>query len=167
MWTVKYGTQYLHDPRVSVFITDTSLSVKVNSSGEFSFSIAKNHSLYDVIREYDMKNEITVYNDEQLVFCGVIVEMNKNFQLTMDVVCRGEMSYLNDSRVPPFSTSSYESGELAPNNLTEFFNWLIENHNKQVDDKRKFIIGRNEGNSIAEGTFYLSDSSYSWFYYKE
>lgn len=161
MWTVKYGTQYLHDPRVSVFITDTSLSVKVNSSGEFSFSIAKNHSLYDVIREYDMKNEITVYNDEQLVFCGVIVEMNKNFQLTMDVVCRGEMSYLNDSRVPPFSTSSYESGELAPNNLTEFFNWLIENHNKQVDDKRKFIIGRNEGNSIAEGTFYLSDSSYS------
>ena len=161
MWIVKYGNQYLHDPRVSVFITDTSLSVELNSSGEFSFSIAKNHPLYDVIREGDINNEITVYNDGNLIFCGMIVELNKNFQLTTEVVCRGEMSYLNDSRVSPFSTSAYESGETAPNSLTGFFNWLINNHNNQVDDNRKFVVGRNEGDSIAEGNFYLSDTSYS------
>lgn len=161
MWHVKYGDKYLHDPRVSVFITDTSLSPEVNSSGEFKFTITKKHSLYETLREYDMDNEITVYDGDDLIFCGTIVEINKDFQLTAEVTCQGEMSYLNKSIIPPFSTLSTEAGETAPDTLAKFFEWLIEKHNSQVDDKRRFVIGRNDGSSIAEGSIYLSSDSYS------
>lgn len=161
MWYVKYGDQYLHDPRVSVFITDTSLSPEVNTSGEFKFTITKKHSLYETLREHDMDNEVTVYDDDDLIFCGTIVEIDKDFQLTADVTCQGEMSYLNKSLIPPFSTLSTESGEIAPDNLAGFFEWLIEKHNSQVDARRQFVVGRNDGSSIVEGTFYLSNDSYS------
>lgn len=160
MWLVKYGDKYLHDPRVSVFITDTSLSSEVNSSGEFKFTLTKKHALYDTIREHDMDNEVTVYDDDDLIFCGTIIEINKDFQLTAEVTCRGEMAYLNDSCVAPFSTLSTESGETAPDDLAKFFDWLIEKHNSQVDDKRQFVVGRNDGASIAGSSFYLSDDSY-------
>lgn len=161
MWSVKYGDKYLHDPRVSVFITDTSLSPEVNASGEFKFTITKKHSLYETLREHDIDNEVTVYDGDDLIFCGTIVEINKDFQLTAEVTCQGEMSYLNKSIIPPFSTLSTEAGETAPDTMSKFFEWLIEKHNSQVDDKRKFVVGRNDGVSIAEGKIYLSSDSYS------
>ena len=161
MWLVKYGDKYLHDPRVSVFVTDATLSPEVNTSGEFKFTITKKHSLYETLREHDMDNEVTVYDDDDLIFCGTIVEIDKDFQFTADVTCQGEMSYLNKSLIPPFSTLSTESGETAPDNLAEFFEWLIEKHNSQVDARRQFVVGRNDGSSIVEGTFYLSSDSYS------
>ena len=161
MYLVKYGDKYLHDPRVSVFITDTSLSTEVNTSGEFKFTITKKHELYDKIREHDMDNEVTVYDDDDLIFCGTIVEINKDFQLTADVTCQGEMSYLNKSQIPPFSTLSTESGETAPDTMAKFFEWLIEKHNSQVDTKRQFVVGRNDGSSIVDGSVYLSNDSYS------
>lgn len=161
MWFVKYGDEYLHDPRVSVFVTDAVLSTEVNTSGEFKFTITKKHPLYEALREHDMDNEITVYDDDDLIFCGTIVEINKNFQLTAEITCQNELSYLNKSLIPPFSTLSTESGETAPDNLSKFFEWLIEKHNSQVDAKRQFVVGRNDGSSIVEETFYLSSDSYS------
>ena len=161
MWLVKYGDKYLHDPRVSVFVADASLSPEVNTSAEFKFTIAKKHPLYESLREHDIGNEITVYNDGDLIFCGTIVRIDKDFQLTAEVTCQSEMAYLNKSIVPPFSTVSTEPGEAAPATLGEFFEWLIEKHNSQVDVKRRFIVGRNDGDAIAEDGVYLSSDSYN------
>lgn len=160
MYLVKYGKEYLHDPRISLFLTDAVVENELNSSSTFSFSLTKKHPLYDTIREHDLENEITVYDGDECIFRGSIVEISKDFQLTADVTCRGELAYLNDSIVLPFSAASTESEETAPIYLGNLFEWLIEKHNEQVDDKRRFVIGLNEGYAITEGEITFSADSY-------
>ena len=159
MYTVKYGDKSLHDPRFSLSVTNAEVEMELNSSGSFKFSITKNHPVYPDIREHDMENEVTVYDDDDLIFQGTVVEINRDFQLTAEITCRGELAYLNDSLVQPYSTSDAEYGETVPDTLAGLFEWLIENHNEQVDEKRMFKVGEIDG-SLSKYAIYSSDSSY-------
>lgn len=146
MYFVKYGKEYLHDPRIDEFrLTDISLTSEENSYGYCDFVIYPDHPMYDKIKERDSENQIEVYDDDQLLFAGYIYEFGREFYLDNHVRCKGELDYLNTSVVRPSSTYSRDFGETIPCFIDQYFEWLIKQHNSQVDESRRFVVGINDG----------------------
>lgn len=161
MYFVRYGNDYLHDPRADLLLTSTKLEVEVNAAGSFEFKLYSGHPLFDAIKERDTANPVTVYQDDALIFCGDILSIESDFHLGKKVVCRGELGWLNDSLVRPYSTLSEECDNVAPASVDGYFEWLIENHNRQVEATKRFKVGKNEGSLLDDNNYiYRSDSSY-------
>ena len=144
-YTIKYGNSYLYDPRYEeYYLTDVELEYEENSCGYLDFSIHPGHPLYDRIRANDHKNQVMVYDDENILFSGFIYEINEDFQLEHQVKCRGELDYLNETIVKPMSTYTRGFGSIVNPTYVDIFNWLINNHNSQADDPKRFEIGINQ-----------------------
>ena len=115
MYFVKYGKEYLHDPRVDGYVLlDLSLDCEENSCGYCDFTIYPNHPMYNKLKERDADNPIEVYDDDTLLFVGFIYELGKEFYLDGHVKCKGELDYLNESIVRPYSTVQRGYGDKAP-----------------------------------------------------
>lgn len=142
MYFVKYGKEYLHDPRSKGYILlDLTIDCEENSCGYCDFTIYPDHPMYGKLRERDADNPIEVYDDDILLFAGFIYELGKEFYLNGQVRCKGELDYLSESIVRPYSTLQRGYGNLAPYSLNSYFEWLIDQHNKQVSDNKRFKIG--------------------------
>lgn len=142
MYFVKYGKEYLHDPRSKGYILlDLTIDCEENSCGYCDFTIYPDHPMYGKLRERDADNPIEVYDDDILLFAGFIYELGKEFYLNGQVRCKGELDYLSESIVRPYSTLQRGYGNLAPHSLNSYFEWLIDQHNKQVSDNKQFKIG--------------------------
>ena len=69
----------------------------------------------------------------------------------------GKMAFFNDSMAKPFVFPDDFNGATASDNIVEYFlNWLIENHNSQVQDFQKFKLGNV---TVSDPNNYLSRSS--------
>ena len=142
MYFVKYGKEYLHDPRSKGYILlDLTIDCEENSCGYCDFTIYPDHPMYGKLRERDADNPIEVYDDDILLFAGFIYELGKEFYLNGQVRCKGELDYLSESIVRPYSTLQRGYGNLAPYSLNSYFEWLIDQHNRQVSDNKQFKIG--------------------------
>ena len=142
MYFVKYGKEYLHDPRSKGYILlDLTIDCEENSCGYCDFTIYPDHPMYGKLRERDADNPIEVYDDDILLFAGFIYELGKEFYLNGQVRCKGELDYLSESIVRPYSTLQRGYGNLAPYSLNSYFEWLIDQHNNQVSDNKQFKIG--------------------------
>ena len=158
MYFVKYGKEYLHDPRSKGYILlDLTIDCEENSCGYCDFTIYPDHPMYGKLRERDADNPIEVYDDDILLFAGFIYELGKEFYLNGQVRCKGELDYLSESIVRPYSTLQRGYGNLAPYSLNSYFEWLIDQHNKQVSDNKQFKIGH----------IYLSNLDKSNYIYAE
>lgn len=157
MYIVKYGERYLHDPKTpDCILNDLSLDCEENSCGFCEFTMYPTHPLYDTLREHNC--EITVYEDDELLFTGFIYELGKNFQLEYNVKCKGVLGYLSESIVRPYGVPG---GDRTYTDIREYFTWLINNHNSQVDESRQFRIGKIESYNFDVERFYPSNKSYS------
>lgn len=149
MYFVKYGKDYLHDPRADGYqLLDLSLDCEENSCGYCDFTIYPNHPMYGKLKERDADNPIEVYDDDILLFTGFIYELGKEFYLSGQVKCKGELDYLSESIVRPYSTLKRGYGSTAPYTVDGYFEWLIEQHNSQVSANKQFKIGRNQGANL-------------------
>lgn len=161
MYFVKYGEKYIHDPRVGMILPVATLETEVNKSDIFSFEIPITHEVCSSIKERDRSNLVTVLSDEKIIFRGEVISVKQNFQLTKTVECRGELAYLNDSLVRPYSTYEGEANRTAPDTINGYFRYLIEEHNSQVDSTKQFVIKQNLGASISDDNYiYVADASY-------
>lgn len=159
MYFIRYGNDFIHDPRVGVCATSAKLSVEVNTAAELKFRLESTHWAYGQIKHRDMERFITVHDDETLMFRGYMVEDSETLNGAIEYTCRGALSFLNDSVVRPYSTSSVECSNVAPNSAAGLFEFLIESHNSQVEEEKRFTVDVNEGMSLAK-SFYRSDTNY-------
>ena len=91
MYFVKYGKNYLHDPRTDDYILlDLTLDCEENSCGYCDFTIYPNHPMYGKLRERDADNPIEVYDGDILLFAGFIYNLGEEFYLDGHVKCKGE-----------------------------------------------------------------------------
>lgn len=162
MYFVKYGKEYLHDPRKKDSILfDLSLTGKENSCGFCDFTIYPNHPMYNKLKEHDSWSPIKVYDDDELLFSGFIYELGKDFQLDGQVKCKGDLAYLSESIVRPYSTLKRGYGQQAPTNPAEYFKWLIDQHNSQMDASKQFTVGINQALLLDNnGYIYRENDSY-------
>lgn len=164
MYFVKYGEEFLHDPRVrDCKLLDISLKCEENSCGYCDFTIYPNHKMYDKLKERDSENPIEVYDgypsDENLLFSGFIYELGKEFQLDGHVKCKGDLAYLSESIIRPYSTHTRGYGDKAPTTVDGYFEWLIEQHNAQVNESKRFAIGINQGANLDSNNYIFRESN--------
>lgn len=111
-------------------INKGSITLEVNKSGSFSFSIYPDHFYYD--KFVRLKTVITVYKDNKIVFRGRILNDTADYWNNKVLTCEGELGFLQDSIIRPFSFTGTPE---------ELFTKFIEEHNSQVDDFKKFKVG--------------------------
>lgn len=131
MYFVKYGDEYLHDPRITErTLLDLTLDCEENSCGFCDFTIYPNHPLYNIIKEY---GHVIVYDDDKILFSGYIYELGKEFYLDGHVKCKGDLAYFNMSILTPRTKTFY--------NIRDYLNWIVIIHNSQVNNDKQFKLG--------------------------
>lgn len=163
MYRIKCDGFPLLDLRDEKYIlVNPKVNVETNKIGEGSFTIYKNHPYYEKLQK--LKSVFEVSDEIGVVFRGRMTENTRDFTNGKMVDLEGAMGYFNDSIVPSFNFPEDfldDANYNASENKVEFFlNWLIENHNGQVQDFQKFKLGNV---TVSDPNNYItrSDSNYS------
>lgn len=131
MYQVYCDGQLIHDPRLQGYqLVSPSLSLELNKTGTFTFTMYPDHPGYGVISK--LKSIIEVKKDGAVLFRGRPLSSKEGFYGQLDYTCEGELAFLLDSRVRPFEM---EGG------VAKLFAYLINQHNKQVDAYKQFKVG--------------------------
>ncbi len=134
MYQITCNDYILYDNRLdNLIVIDPKLSLEVNTTGAFNFKIYDNHPYYGEIKK--LKSIIKIYQNGKLIFRGRVLEDKQDFNNGKQVDCEGELAFLLDSVYRPFDLTGQEVS------VREFFTDLINNHNSQVEDFQKFILG--------------------------
>lgn len=147
MYRVLCDGKVLHDVRDEDYmLMEPKVSLELNKTGNFDFSILPRHPNADVINK--LKSKIEVYEDSELLFSGRSLTDEIDFQRTGQVSCEGELAFLLDS-VQRAHTYGSESSEVhkADNNI-DIFKALIAEHNSQMGAEKQFTIGTIDIDSV-------------------
>ena len=143
MYTVRLDDKKIYDARIDdLTLIEPAIELEENNAGSFSFTIQNNHPSYDDIKR--RKSIIKVYEDDEIIFAGMVYEIEEDFYKNKKVYCEGELSYLNDTIQRPA-----EYHDMTVRGLLETY---IENHNAQVEPEKQFKLGmvtvKDPNNSI-------------------
>lgn len=148
MWRVYCdGFLLYHSKLENLQIFNPSLELELNKTGSFQFTIYPDHPYYGLVKK--LKSIITVYQDDYLFFRGRVLEEERQWNNQKAVTCEGDMAFLLDSILRPFSFTG-TPGELLA--------YVLELHNAQVDESKRFLPGicTVEGLAVWDATEYLS-----------
>lgn len=118
-------------------LVDPKVKLEVNKVGEGSFTIYKNHPHYDSLKK--LKSVFEVSDDNGVIFRGRATGDTVDFDHGMLVDLEGVMAYFNDSIVRPFNFP--DDFQVDGDRVAFFLEWLIDNHNAQVQDFQKMKLG--------------------------
>lgn len=159
MYKILLGDRTIFD---DVFLEDYPMlearaNFEVNTAGSISLKAPISHIHYE--RIVISSEEIKLFKDNKLIFKGRIMRTPLDFYKTKSVDIDGKLSYFNDSIKRPFEFTG------SP---TKFFSELIENHNSQVDELRKFKVGTV---TVKDNNDYIRRSSEdyhpTWYHLKK
>lgn len=132
MYQIKADGAIIYDSRFEEYVIGKGqISLEVNKSGSFVFSLFQDHPYYDRIDK--LQTIITVYRDNMLIFRGRVIKTVDGFYNDKTFTCEGELSFLLDSIQRAYSFTG------SPADL---FSQFIEEHNNQVGTDKKFTIGK-------------------------
>lgn len=126
-------------------IINPKLDLELNKAGSFDFTIYPNHPNFERLRK--LKSIVTVYQNDYMIFRGRILNDEQKFYDEKQVSCEGELAFLVDSVQRPYSFTG------SP---TDLFTQLINNHNSQVSEDKKFIVGEV---TVTDKNDYINRSS--------
>lgn len=130
------GERYiLHDSRSNrIRVTGAKCDMELNKTGTLSFKINPTHPNFDKIFKH--KSEIYLFQDDDCVFCGRVLNDEADIYNFKTITCEGMLGYLLDSvqRAKAYSIT-------GANKITEYLTDILEIHNSQVDDHKKFGVG--------------------------
>lgn len=128
------GIEYrLHEPRDNegeLQLIDPVLTLEMGKNGQFIFRIGPQHPYRDKIQP--LKSEITVYQDDEIIFAGRAIGDESDFYNRGKVTCEGELAYLIDSIQRPYNFTG--SG-------AQFLKQCLDVHNSQVEPRKQFVLG--------------------------
>ena len=146
VYTVYCDGKLLFDPRVDeLVIFDKKIALEVNKTGSFDFKIYPSHPMYDQIKR--LKSSIEVYQDAYMVFRGRVLDDKLDFNNAKDVICEGDLAFLNDGIVRPYTYSGSVSG---------FLSYILAEYNAQVEVAKRFVLGNV---TVTDPNDYITRSS--------
>lgn len=165
MYHIKCDDYPLFDPRDDkLIVTSPKVNLEVNTVGEGSFTIYENHPYYGKLKK--LKSVFEVSDEIGVIFRGRMTSNSYDFNNSTFVDLEGAMAYFNDSKVRPYSfpddwaeDADYITAAESGNVIEFFLNWLINQHNAQVQEFQRFKLGRV---TVSDPNNYLSrsDSNY-------
>ena len=122
------------DPRVNRHISSGKLTLKESSIDDLTITVNQASPLWDNVRPYH--THVNVYDDDKLIFRGRAIKPKKSMeesgQFIREYVFEDIEAYLMDS-----TQRFYEGVGQTPK---EFLQTLIDVHNSQVPDYKKFQL---------------------------
>lgn len=132
MYTVYADKRLLYSPdRIDENYTISSAicEKEINKSGSFKFTINMENPCYDHLQI--LKTLITIKDDDDEFWRGRVLSIERGFDNQKIVTCEGIYSFFVDSVIRPYEYTC---------TMKEHFTKIIENHNKQVEDFKRFKI---------------------------
>lgn len=106
-------------------------ALETNKAGSFTFSVYPDHFYYD--RFVKKKTVIIVTKSDRIIFRGRVLDDQDDMWKRREVICEGELNFLQDSFIRPYSFTGTPE---------EAFIKYVTEHNAQVDEFKRFKIGR-------------------------
>ena len=134
MYTIQLDGHQLHNPVMAskrYTALSPKLSLDVNGNGSCSFVLPQVNRCFDDIRR--RKSIITVYQDGVEIFRGRVMDDETDTYKQKSVYAEGVRSFLNDSLAAPYTFTGTAQGLLSK---------LIAEHNAQVEEDKRFTLGR-------------------------
>lgn len=141
------GLLLYHSKLENLMIFNPTLDLELNKTGAFDFTIYPDHPYYGMIKK--LSSIITVTQDDYLIFRGRVLDEDVGWHNEKNIICEGDMAFLLDSVLRPFSFS----GTVA-----EFVAYVLNLHNPQVETVKHFQVGTIgvEGNITYDATDYIT-----------
>ena len=123
-------------------IPDPILSLKANSAGSLEFTLAKENTIYNIIKRMRGIVKVTkstnINPTEKTIFEGRVLSDETDFWGNKKTYCEGILACLNDTRHPQHVYKSTTTEVLT---LRRYMESLLSIHNQKVDSDKKFEIG--------------------------
>lgn len=148
--------QIVYDPKVRRYITSGELTLKENEIDDLVLSVNRENPMYNHVKA--MKTHVEVIQDGKLIFRGRALkptkEMNDSGNYVQTFVFESIFAYLIDS-VQRF----LEVHDTTPK---DFFKELIEVHNSQVPDYKKFVVQNVDVTNNTDNVYRFVDYVSTW-----
>ena len=147
-YTIKCDRFTLYDVRDDELVVYApKCKLEANTSGEASFTIYSQHPFYGVLKK--LRSIFEIQQDEDVIFRGRMTEDSVDFDNAKAVDLEGVLAFFNDSTVRPFNfpgdfnaDTDYREAYNSGNVVRFFLNWLITQHNNQVEEFQRFKLGK-------------------------
>lgn len=131
MYKIFADGELIYDSTVEDFkIGKGSGVLETNKAGSFTFSVYPEHPWYD--RFVKKKTVILVTKSDKVLFRGRVLDDKVDLWNRREVICEGELNFLQDSVIRPYSFTGTPE---------EAFRKYVTEHNAQVDEFKRFKIG--------------------------
>ena len=128
----------LYDPRIDELkVIGAKCVLEINKTGSLTFQIAPTHPYYNKIKKHT--SEIRLYQDDRVLFCGRVLNDEITFDNIKNVECEGELSYFLDTIQ---RGREYQLNGGDGNVIEIYLKSIVSIHNAQVNDSKKFNVGR-------------------------
>ena len=158
MYTITVDDKDLYIPDSEDYqVSSATISINTDSVAYLDMDIpCTNKGLKEIKQQASI---VRVYDNDVLRYKMFVDNIDYDFDNTAKVSCTSVLAYLKDSLVRPYSTVDSEEGLTAPSSVNGYFSWLIEQHNKNIRDTKKyFYVGVNQG-AVLDRNNYIYRSS--------
>ena len=159
MYQIKCDEYVIYDPRVEeLILLDPKCKLAVNTVGEASFGILKNHPYYDKLQK--LKSVFEISQDDEVIFRGRMTADSRDFNHKLSVDLEGVLAFTNDSIIEPFNfPDDFPDAAQSTNMVEYFFQWILAQHNAQVETWKQLKPGIV---TVSDPNNYISRSSTSY-----
>lgn len=108
-----------------------TLTREFGKAGNLEFTIPLGNVAHSALQK--LKTVVSVEQDGKEIWQGRVMSHEQDFLLRQKVYCEGELAYLNDTDVPPYTAKDVT--------IRQFLDFLCKNHTSLTDSYKSFRIG--------------------------
>ena len=108
-----------------------TLTREFGKAGSLEFTIPLGNMAHSALQK--LKTVVAVEQDGKEIWQGRVMNHEQDFLLRQKVYCEGELAYLNDPDVPPYTAKDVT--------IRQFLDFLCDNHTGLTDSYKSFTIG--------------------------
>lgn len=119
MYAIYSDDELLYAPdmaNLGYIVTDAQLTTEINKAGSLEFTVPVTNPNYNAYSK--LKSIIRLEQDGTEIWRGRVLDDTKDTDLNKDVMCEGELAFLNDMNVRKYDYSSGIS-------VVDYFNWVM------------------------------------------
>lgn len=152
VWTTKACIYDPSDLTEAKKLLSPTLTRKLGKAGSLEFTVPLGNVAHSALQKLRMT--VSVEQDGAEIWQGRIMSHEQDFMLRQKVYCEGELAYLNDSSVAPYTATNIT--------LTQFLDFICQNHSGMVDSYKSFRVGAVQEEAVrfavrADGCYIKED----------
>lgn len=108
-----------------------TLTREFGKAGSLEFTIPLGNVAHSALQK--LKTVVSVEQDDKEIWQGRVMNHEQDFLLRQKVYCEGELAYLNDTDVPPYTAKDVT--------IRQYLDFLCDNHSRLTDEYKEFYVG--------------------------